>query len=100
MVLIHCVADTLVERCGPSRRAPSDKELLHGLVGFEIIHVCLYHGLINLDGEIYSDFHLVLVFGKATLAVAGLDRYEVRYWAAWDLYAAQRFVGDIEYMCL
>ena len=40
------------------------------------------------------------MFGKATLAVAGLQRYEVIYWAAWDLYAAQRFVGDIEYMCL
>jgi len=40
------------------------------------------------------------MLGKASLAGCGLIQMASEYCVDWDLDAAQRFVGDIENMCL
>ena len=43
---------------------------------------------------------LSLMLGKASLAGCGLIQMASGYWVVGNLDAAQRFVGDIENMCL
>tara|TARA_R100000951_G_scaffold73057_1_gene61498 strand:+ start:441 stop:563 length:123 start_codon:yes stop_codon:yes gene_type:complete len=40
------------------------------------------------------------MFGNATFAGNGLRQMASGYWVVGNLYAAQRFVGDIKDMCL